>query len=132
MKSYIVNSLKRLERLNSITKMGWLSQPIFYVVQDVVAVFEAYGDADETGRDADGSAFLFRELGMGRAGWVGGDAAGVAEVGGKRQHFEPIEEFAARLETAGELETDDAAAVLHLTFRDLVLRVAGQKRIAHR
>src|SRR6185312_5054054 len=98
--------LGRLERLNNIKKMGWLSQPIFYVIQDVLFVFEAYGDADEAGRDAYGGAFLFREFGMGRAGGVGGDAAGVAEVGGKRQHFEPVQELTARLETAGEFEAD--------------------------
>ena len=43
-----------------LEKWVGLCQPIFYVIEDVVAVFETYGNADEAGGDADGGAFRVR------------------------------------------------------------------------
>ena len=63
-------------------------------------MFQPDRDADEAGADAYGGAFFGSEFGMGGAGGVGGDAAGVAEVCGKGQHFETIEEMLAGLEAA--------------------------------
>ena len=63
-------------------------------------MFEPDGDADEAGADADGGAFLGCEFGVGRAGGMGGDAAGIAQVSGEREQFEAIEEFLAGREAA--------------------------------
>jgi hypothetical protein len=93
-------------------------------------VFESYGNADEAGADAYGGAFFGREFGVGGAGWMGGNAAGVAEVSGEGEHFEAVEEFLAGQEAAFQFEADDSAAVVHLSFCDRVLGVAGQEGVA--
>ena len=63
-------------------------------------MFESDGDADEAGADAYGCAFFRCEFRVGGAGGVGGDAPGIAEVGGQGEHFEAVEEFPAGLEAA--------------------------------
>ena len=73
-----------------ILKWVGLGQPVFYVGEDIVAVFEAYGDPDEAWADAYGRAFFGCEFGVGGAGGVGGDTAGIAEVGGEGQQFQAV------------------------------------------
>jgi len=92
-------------------------------------VFEADRDADEAGGDIDGCSFFGGQLGVGRAGGVGGDAAGIAKIGREGQHFQPVEKIPAAFETAFEVEADDAAAVVHLPAGDVILRVTGEKGI---
>lgn len=53
------------------------------VLQDVVAMLEAHGDANKAGGDIDGGSFFRGELGVGGAGRMGGDAFGIAEIGGQ-------------------------------------------------
>ena len=115
--------------VKNIQKWVGLGQPIFYVGEDIVAVFESYGNTDETWADAYSSAFFGREFGVGGAGGVGSDTAGVAEVGGEGEHFEVVEELLAGLEAASQFEAYDATAVMHLFFCDRVLRVAGQEGV---
>ena len=92
-------------------------------------MLESHGYADEAGRDAYRSTLRLRELRMRSAGRMRGDTPGVAQIGRERQHLEVVEELPASLEPALEVETDDAAAILHLAFRDLVLRMTGQEGI---
>src|SRR6185312_15449668 len=61
-----------------------------------------------------------------------GDAPGVAEVGGQREHFQIIEEFTAGFKAAPEVEADDTTAVAHLPAGDLVLRMAREHRVFQR
>ena len=93
-------------------------------------MFQSYGNADEAGADAYGGAFFGREFGVGGAGGVGRDAAGIAEVGGEGEQFQAVEEFLAGFQAAFQFEADDAAAVVHLFFCDRVLGVAGQEGVA--
>ena len=92
-------------------------------------MFEADGDADESIADTCGRAFFGGQLGMGGAGGMGGDAAGVTEVGGQGQHFEVVQETPAAFEAAFQFEADDASAIAHLTLGDIVLGMAGEEGI---
>jgi len=92
-------------------------------------MFEADRDADEAGGDIDGCSFFGGQLCVCGTGGMGGDAAGVAKVGGKGEHFQVVEETTAAFETAFQFEADDAAAVVHLPAGNVVLGVAGEKGI---
>jgi hypothetical protein len=98
--------------------------------KDVVAVFEADGDADEAVGDAYGCAFFGGEFRVGGAGRVGGDAAGITRGWRSGRAFSGCRGSCGRPEAAFQLEADDAAAVVHLFFCDRVLGVAGKEGIS--
>lgn len=92
-------------------------------------MFQSHGNADKAGRDIDGRPFFRAELCVGGAGRVGGDAAGISQVGCLRQHLQVVQEFTAGFESSFQLETEDASAIEHLFFGDGMLGVAGEEGV---
>src|SRR5215472_11238213 len=68
---------------------------------------------------------------MGRCRRMGDEALRVSEIVRDVDEPQRIEKTEAGLLAAGDIETDQAAALLHLTARELVLGMARQPGIEH-
>src|SRR5713101_3562462 len=109
-----------------------LRQRSIEVSNDVVRVFDTHREAQRALVDAEARPLLRRDASVGgdrRIEHLAEEVAKCGRGGGELQCVEEAER--GRLRRVFEIERDNAAEqTVELTFRELVLRVVGQTRIA--
>ena len=94
-------------------------------------MFDADGEPHVAGRDAGGELVFGRQLLMRRRSRMNGKRACIADIRDMIEEFQRIDEFAASLDTALELEANECAITafeisVRATAELAVLRVQGR------
>ena len=80
---------------------GPLSQCLLQIGNQIIHVFDAYGEAQETGGDAAGLPFFFGEVAVGLGGGIGDEAFNAAKTFGEADEFHIFQHLKGRFVAVG-------------------------------
>lgn len=103
----------------------------FNIRNDIIGMLQPNGNPHQPGKYPNCTAFFFGEFAVGGAGWVGGNRAGIPQIGGERTKLKCIQKPPASINSATQHKRDDTAASLHLPLRKRKLWVRRKPRIFH-
>ena len=106
------------------------SQCLREVGDEVIHIFDADREAEETGGDAAGFAFLFREVGVCLGGRVGDETFYTAQTFCEADESDGFQHAEGSLMAVG-IEGEHSAAAAGLPVVDLFVFEAGKTRIEH-